>query len=237
VATVFNYHPESGGLNRRTNLYYMETRDGGRSFCNARGEPLDLPLRAVDNPARILELESHGLLVYLKDLQFDANGHPVILYLTSRGYQAGPANDPRTLRVRRYDGTAWQDAPVTTTDHNYDHGSLYLEAQNRWVILAPTGPGPQRYNTGGEIERFVSTDGARTWRRSQALTAGSRFNHTYLRRPVDAHPGFYGLWADGHGRQRSASSLYFVTRDQQVFRLPRRMIADRERPELVAGPR
>ena len=40
------------------------------------------------------------------------------------------------------------------------------------------------------------------------------------RRPVNAHDDFYAFWADGHGRQPSASSLYFCTKAGDVYRLP-----------------
>ena len=219
IGTVFNYHPQKVGLNARTNLYYMETIDGGVTWRTVDGGQLDLPLQARDNPARIAEYESRGVLVYLKDLQFDEEGHPVIVYLTSRGFEAGPKNDPRTWRIRRWDGERWLDYAITTSDHNYDFGSLYLEAPDRWRLIAPTAPGPQKYNTGGEIEMWESADRGRSWRVVSQLTRGSEFNHTYVRRPVDAHPGFYGLWADGHGRRPSASSLYFTTRDGVVTRM------------------
>lgn len=233
VGTVFNYHPREIGLNARTNLYYMETADGGRTFRTVRGAPVELPLREKHNPTLIAEYESKGLLVYLKDLQFDAGGQPVILYLTSRGYRAGPRNDPRTWRLRRFDGERWHDHEITTSDHNYDFGSLYLEARDRWRVMAPTAPGPQRYNTGGEIAVLESGDRGVTWRHVAQLTGNSEFNHTYLRRPVGAHPEFYGLWADGHGRQQSPSSLYFADRDGSVFRLPWRLTTDTAQPVRV----
>jgi hypothetical protein len=56
-------------------------------------------------------------------------------------------------------------------------------------------------------------------------------NHTYARRPVDAHPNFYAFWADGHGRQPSESRLYFCDKTgRRVFRLPPVMKNDFEKP-------
>jgi len=40
---------------------------------------------------------------------------------------------------------------------------------------------------------------------------------------VNAQPDFYGLWADGHGRQPSKSRLYYCNREGQVFMLPETM--------------
>jgi hypothetical protein len=62
------------------------------------------------------------------------------------------------------------------------------------------------------------------------LTQNSRYNHTYARRPVNAHPDFYALWADGHGRQPSESRLYFCDREGNVFMLPPEMDADMMSP-------
>jgi hypothetical protein len=234
VATVFDYHPPQGGLNARTNLYYLETRDQGRTWRTVTGEPARTPLTEVRNPALVRDYEAEKLLVYLKDLQFDAQGHPVILYLTSRGYASGPANDPRTWHTARWTGKEWEFHPVTTSDHNYDHGSLYLERDGTWRLIAPTDPGPQPHATGGEIVLWTSRDQGRTWKDVKRLTTGSRRNHTYVRRPLDAHPDFYALWADGDALQPSESHLYFTDRGgEHVWRLPPRMKEDWARPEIV----
>ena len=81
---------------------------------------------------------------------------------------------------------------------------------------------------------WVSDDRGAAWRRERVLTAGSPFNHTYARRPVAAHAGFFAFWADGHGRKPSPSSLYYYDRARDtVFKLPRTMTADEAAPEAV----
>src|SRR5690606_32715200 len=124
-----------------------------------------------------------GLLVYLKQLQFDANGRPLILYMTSKGYAPGPANDPRTWRIARWTGSEWQHRDATTSDHNYDFGSLYLEDQT-WRLIAPTGPGAQPYGTGGQMVMWTSGDEGESWRPLKALTHDPRYNHSYARKPL-----------------------------------------------------
>ncbi len=234
LATAFNYHPEKGGLNARTNLYYLETRDGGATWRTIAGEVVRTPLTEIRNPALVREYESGGLLVYLKDLTFDAAGNPVILYLTSHGYESGPKNGPRAWMLACWTGTDWAFRPVTTSDHNYDFGSLYIEPDGRWRIIGATEPGPQPYCTGGEIAVWESRDQGRTWKRERVLTRDSPFNHTYPRRPVDAHPDFYALWADGHAKQPSPSHLYFTNRAcDRVWRLPATMTGDFATPEPV----
>ena len=234
LATAFNYHPNPVGLNARTNLYYVETRDAGRSWKTVDGQPVEPPLTAPDNIALVRDYESEGQLVYLKDLQFDADGRPVLLYLTSKGYKAGPANDPRMLMTARWAGKRWEFRPVTTVDHNYDFGSFYIEPEGTWRMIAPTEPGPQPYCTGGEMALWTSPDQGATWRRVKSLTRDSRFNHTYARRPVNAHPDFYALWADGHAKRPSESRLYFTDREgSRVWQLPTRMTRDLERPVAI----
>jgi hypothetical protein len=136
--------------------------------------------------------------------------------------------------LARWTGAQWLFSAICATDHNYDHGSLYIEQGGRlWRFLAPSAPGPQPWSTGGEIEEWVSRDAGRTWGKPRELTRGSRFNHTYLRRPLHAHPDFLAIWADGDTRNPSPSSLYFANRKGEVFRLPFTMRLDEEEPERL----
>jgi hypothetical protein len=118
------------------------------------------------------------------------------------------------------------------SDNNYDMGSLYLEDDGTWRIIGPTETGPQPYNPGGEMAMWVSKDRGSRWEKAKQLTLGSERNHTYARRPVNADPGFYAFWADGHGRRPSISSLYFSDRSGNVWLLPRLMTKDQEVPRL-----
>ena len=80
---------------------------------------------------------------------------------------------------------------------------------------------------------WISADRGESWTLARQLTEGSPRNHTYARRPVDAHPDFYALWADGHGRQPSESSLYFCDRDGTVRVLPREMRGPFAEPRVL----
>ncbi len=236
AGSAFNYHPKGKGLNWRTNLYYVETRDFGETWRTAGGQKLDMPLDAPDNPALVRDYRKEKLNVYLKDIRYDADDRPLVLFLTSRGYRSGPKNDPRTWRLARWTGEKWTIHTVTTSDNNYDTGSLWLAADGALHVIAPTATGPQPYNPGGEIEHHASTDGGKTWRTIGQLTAGSKRNHTYVRRPLNARPGFFALWADGHGRKPSASDLYFCNKAGTVRRLPRRMDGDTATPQPLPKP-
>jgi len=142
-------------------------------------------------------------------------------------------DDPRTWRIAHWNGKQWDFRTITTSDSNYDMGSLYVEADSTWRLIAPTIPGPQPYNPGGEMAIWTSADSGVTWKLAKQLTAGSSRNHTFARRPVNAHADFYALWADGNARAPSESSLYFCNRAGDVYRLPTKMEGETAKPETV----
>jgi hypothetical protein len=99
-------------------------------------------------------------------------------------------------------------------------------------VIAPTEPGPQAYCTGGEMVMWLSRDQGKTWTRVKQLTRNSPRNHTYARKPVNAHPDFYALWADGDAKKPSDSFLYFTNKNgSRVWRLPAAMKGEFARPE------
>jgi hypothetical protein len=228
---AFNFHPEGKGLNWRTNLYYIETGDG-KQWQTADGTPLTLPLQTRRNPALVHDYLADSLNVYLKDITYDDHDRPVLLYVTSKGYKSGPENDPRVWTTARWDGVAWQINQAFRSDNNYDMGSLYIE-DDLWRIIAPTETGPQPWNPGGEVAYWQSRNKGESWHKIKQMTSGSARNHTYVRRPVNAHPDFYALWADGHGRKPSQSNLYYSDRSGDVYVLPRHMEADFSKPVRI----
>lgn len=234
IALAFDFHPPAGGLDSRTNLYFMQSDDAGATWKNIRGRPLDLPLKDVDNPALAVEYHSRKRLVYLKDMGFDEKNRPVIHYLTSGGHQPGPRNDPRLYTIAHWTGDQWRTREMFPTDHNYDHSSLYPEAPDAWRWIGVDRPGPQPGCTGGEIGMWISRDQGANWKRAAELTRDSNYNHTYPRRPVDADPGFYALWADGNAlKSEGGSRLYFCDKSGKVFRMPEKFEGDFATPQPV----
>jgi hypothetical protein len=232
VGTSFNFHPVKvgeNGLNYRSNLYYLQTSDFGKSWQNAKGETLSTPLKTVNNESLVKDYYSKGLNVYINDLAYDETGKPVILYLTSKGYEAGPEQGPRTWHTARFTGENWEIQPITTSGNNYDMGSLYIDDKGVWRVIGPTSTGPQPYNTGGEMVLWKSKNQGKSWK-SKALTVSSIYNHSYARRPVNVHPDFYAFWADGHGRQKSVSRLYFADIKGNVYQLPTKITTDFAKP-------
>jgi len=251
VGTAFNFHPSSdragnwdnpenpgenpalSGANNRTNLYYIETDDFGETWRTAAGEILQTPLTSPDSPALVHDYFSEGLLVYLKDIAFDEAGNPLILFLTSLGSESGPQHDPRTWRTAYWDGVKWKLSEITTSDNNYDAGSISVDGDGLWTVIAPTGTGPQPYNCGGEVELWLSADKGMSWERSRAVTSGSEYNHSYVKKVVNAQDDFFAFWADGHGRHKSESRLYFAGKNGDVFKLPENMTEESAKPEPV----
>jgi hypothetical protein len=234
TGVAFNMHPNGKGLNYRTNIYYMESDDFGETWKNAQGEVLATPLNNKVNPALVLEYESRHRNVYLSDIQFDSSGHPVILFVLSKGFESGPDNGPREWRIVRWTGTEWKEIVTgINSGSNYDVGPVYIESDTTWRIIGPTQMGPQAYNPGGEIAMWLSEDTGSTWKMVKQMTKESEMNHTYVRRPVNAQPDFYGFWADGNGRKPSVSRLYFCNRNGDAFRLPQTMVGDFATPEPV----
>ncbi len=219
IASFFNRHP-GGDVDKRTDVYYVQTTNYGVTWTTAAGVPLTMPLTTTNNPAKVFDYASQAKLIYTCDLNFDTNGNPVMLYVVSRHYQPGPQGDPREWTIARWTGTNWVSSVITTSDHNYDMGSLYIYP-DRWVVIGPTVTGPQVWQAGGEMALWTSTDKGQTWTMTRQITTNSVYNHTYARRPLNATDPFFVFWGDGDPTQVTPSHLYFGTSDgMHVRQLP-----------------
>ncbi len=233
VASFFNRHP-GGNVDKRTDLYYVQTTNYGAAWTTAGGLPLTLPLTTTNNPARVIDYASQGELMYTCDLDFDTNGHPVLLYIVSHNYQPGPAGDPRTWTIARWTGSQWVTSAVCQSDHNYDMGSLYIQP-DRWLIIGPTQNGPQAWQTGGEMALWSSQDQGLTWTMLRQITTNSVYSHTYARRPLNAKDPFFVFWADGDPTQVTPSRLYFSNSDgTHVWQLPYDMTSPLTSPQEIS---
>lgn len=232
IGTFFNWHP-NGDNDLRANVYYAQTIDFGRTWTNAAGQALSLPLLAPNNDALVEETQSHGRLVYTCDLNFDTVGNPVLLFITSSSAEPGPKGAPREWTILHWRDGCWERRVITTSSHNYDMGSLYISGCE-WSVIAPTKTGPQTPGAGGEMEKWVSHDEGVTWKHEIQITKNSLFNHSYARRPVDAQDPFYAFWADGDPNKINRSHLYFCdSSGLNVRRLPYEMSGDFAQPEKI----
>jgi hypothetical protein len=218
VGTFFNRHP-NGNVDKRTDLYYLQTADMGKTWTSAGGQPVEIPVEDVENEARVANYKDQGLNVYICDINFDKQGNPVCLYITSRGHEPGPDNAPYIWHVSKWTGSEWEIYPVGSSDHNYDMGSLYI-SEDKWLVVAPLVNGPQLWGAGGELAFYESTDSGKKWCKTRQLTVNSPRNHGYVRRPQNAHDPFYYFWADGDPDKFSISILYFGDSKGNVWQMP-----------------
>lgn len=232
LVSIFNYHP-GGNVDKRTNIYAVQTDDMGKTWKTIDGKLINPPLSDPHNEALIKDYEAEHKLVYINDLNFDKDGNPVILVIISRDFKPGPMGDPREWMIIHWKNNKWNFSKVCESGHNYDMGSLYIE-QDCWKIIGPTEPGPQKYGTGGEIAMWISKDEGNTWSKIINLTDKSIRNNSYVRRPLYANNDFYSFWADGDADKLSESHLYFSNSSgDKVWQLPYDMKDDFEYPVKV----
>ncbi len=220
VGSAFNWH-KNGSVDKRTNLYYMQSTDLGDTWTTINGTEINTPLTSTTaaSVALIKDYNALGLNVYLKDMDYDKDGNPVILYITSPTHMTGPSNPVREWRLARWTGSEWSFTHVADAIHNYDMGSLYLE-DNVYRILAPTEMGPQEWGTGGEMAIWESYDEGATWEKIKDITYDSARNHSYARRPLSCNEDFYALWSDGNTDALSRCYLYYSTKQGDVYQMP-----------------
>jgi hypothetical protein len=231
VVFFFNWHP-NGNVDLRTNIYYLQTTDFGKTWTDAQGKEIAIPVTDVSSPALIKEYFSQGKNVYIKDVNFDESGNPVALYLAGPGHEPGPKNGPRQWSVIHWTGQEWKSYPITTSDHNYDTGSLFIK-DKEWTVVAPTENSPQKWGGGGEVVMWKSNDKGASWKKTKQLTKNSPRNHNYVRRVVNGKDPFYYFWADGNPDKMSRSQMYFGNSKGEVWQLPYAMESDSETPKRL----
>ncbi len=236
VITAFNRHP-GGTPDTRTDLYYLETRDLGKTWQTIDGTTIATPLVEPRNAALIQAFSADKRLVYLNSITLDRQGNPMVLVVTSGDHRAGPQGDPRIWEVLHHKNGRWRVHQVTHSTHNYDTGPLWVEPDGSWRIMGPTERGPQRWGCGGEIALWASSDEGRTWSKMRDVTRDSPRNQAYVRPVVNAPPDspFAVLWADGNPDKESISRIYFANREGTVVRrLPYDMPEPFAQPEQVS---
>ncbi|NOR76101.1 MAG: hypothetical protein GQ525_13215 [Draconibacterium sp.] len=231
IGTFFNRHP-NGVVDKRTDLYYVQSSDFGKTWITVDSIELELPIIQLDSPARAVNYASKGKNIYLKDMGFDSEGKPVCLYIRSNGHEPGPLNVPYEWCVTKWDGANWQTYVITKSDHNYDMGSIYISEKD-WKIVGPTELGAQEWGVGGELAVWSSINEGEKWKRIKQLTKNSKNSHAYVRRPVNYKSPFCFFWADGHSHQFSKSELYFGDFKGNIWKLPYDMKKEYEKPKKV----
>jgi hypothetical protein len=231
VGTFFNRHP-NGNVDKRTDLYYVQTTDFGKTWTSVDGVEMELPLVNMESPALAVNYRSKNKNVYLKDMGFDDDGNPVCLYIRSNGHEPGPKSAPYEWCITKWNGEKWMISVVTTSDHNYDMGSIFI-SNDDWKIVGPTQAGPQKWGVGGELALWESEDKGATWTKKKQLTDNSKMSHSYVRKVVNGKTPFCFFWSNGHSHDFSKCELYFGDFEGNIWKLPYEMQNDFEQPEKM----
>jgi len=231
VVFFFNWHP-NGNVDLRTNIYYLQTTDFGKTWTTVEGKEVAIPVDDINSQAMVKEFYSQGKNVYVKDVNFDEQGNPIALYLSGPGHQPGPVSGPREWFVAYYNGSEWEHHKITESDQNYDTGSLFVHG-GEWTVIGPSTDSPQRWGAGGEVVMWKSRDMGKTWEKAKQLTKNSERNHNYVRKVVDGKDPFFYFWADGNPDKLSESHLYFGDSKGKIWKLPYEMDRDEMKPQRV----
>lgn len=157
---------------RRYNVYYAWTGDGGRTWHRSDGSDYSLPI-GEDTAEKLYDCGQRG--VWLKDIQLDAAGRPLILFL-----DAEVETFASRWLVLRQTEAGWRTSEIGVSDHMYDDGGLVYLGEDDIRVYAPT-TAVQPREDGGEIEEWQSVDGGVTWANTRHLTAGSLYSHNNVK--------------------------------------------------------
>ena len=231
IGTFFNRHP-NGIVDRRTDLYYIESSDLGETWNTADQQPISIPVTEKNSPSRVEDYASLKKNIYLKDMVFDSNGRPICLYIRSNGHKPGPVSQPYEWCITKWNGSKWTTHSITTSDHNYDMGSLLFFNEDLYLV-APTAIGPQKWGVGGELQVWKSDDLGYHWIKERDLTHKSIMNHSYVRKSENFKAPFIFFWANGDAHQFSKSELFFGNLNGEIWKLPYSMEKEYELPQKI----
>ena len=231
IGTFFNRHP-NGIVDQRTDLYYLETNDMGETWKTADQKSISVPVTEKSSPSRVVDYLSLKNNIYLKDMVFDSKGRPICLYIRSKGHMPGPENQPYEWCITKWNDSQWTTHTITTSDHNYDMGSL-LFFKKELYLVAPTAIGSQKWGVGGELQVWKSHDSGVHWVKEKNLTQNSQMNHSYVRKSENFKAPFVFFWAYGDAHKFSKSELFFGNLKGEIWKLPYNMEKESELPQQI----
>ncbi len=214
IGVFFNEHP-GGNVDARRSLYYLESDDGGRTWQSVGGQPVTTPVRQAPDSAIVLDSPA-GERVYLKDIDFTADGRPVALFLTSQDWRPGPQPPPgRILWIAEWNGEEWVRYSVGFPDHNYDTGSLTRLADGRWVLAHPADEtDDEAWVTGGQVHVELLESSFKPAQEVEVVTQdGLPFDGplTYVRDSRGSGPDALFFAAGGSALENRERTLFLLT--------------------------
>ncbi len=218
IVIAYNSHAfegkPAGYVDNRSNLYFMESKDGGATWNNSTNplSALSLPLVKDNSETKIKQYfygssDSRTRLVYMKDIKIGDDGKVRILYVTSTTPDAGDPSANRELVIATKSGTSWSFETVRSdVNHNYSTG--FISDDGNRLVFPFYKPGVNRQDSaGGTIYRGSRSGSNWSWTEISACSYLNQ-NHNYVR---DVHNGkgdFQYIWAQGDGMDRD-NNLYF----------------------------
>ena len=112
--------------------------------------------------ALVRDFQAEGRLVYMKDIDLDTEGKPVILVVTSNDYKPGPFGEPRIWTIAHWAGNQWAfyQLPDQRTTAIWDRYTLILERNHRMPVCLACGDWlpqlNQDHNTGERVAKWSS---------------------------------------------------------------------------------
>ena len=196
--TAFNMHP-GGNVDKRTNLYLLQTDDLGRTWRNVAGEPVTVPLATPENPALVRNYRDENRLVYIHDLNLDRQGRPVILYITSASYKPGPEGDPRWWTIAHWTGKAWEYSRIGPRQSQLQH-RIALHRGHRMAGDRADAARAAAHRQRRRDRLWTSGDEGKTWTKQRDITqpesAESQLRATTGQRP-SRFLRLLGRWQSG----------------------------------------
>lgn len=136
LGTFFNRHPQ-GDVDKRTDLYYLETSDLGKTWHDVQKRTLQIPLLQKETTARVIDYQSKDKNVYVKDMDFDKKGNPVCLYVRSNGHEPGPISAPYEWCITSWDGKEWRTNIITESDHTFERKLTSSPLHTEVLLFTP----------------------------------------------------------------------------------------------------
>lgn len=210
-----------------TNVYYLETLDGGKTWQSTRRTRLDLPIKGQENAVLAFDYRSIHWTVFLKDLGFDPLGIPTVVYL---GCRRSHAQAPLmcTWTTARWAGRGWETNSPIPASSAFDSTAFHIEPDRDWLqALARNGRTPPGQ---AKVLLMSSNDQGRSWEQKAGFEADPSQRHVLVR-PAGARPELIALWI--LGQPGTAGRLRLMDEKGRALVLPGEMAGSEARPEPV----
>ncbi|WP_199609840.1 hypothetical protein [Flocculibacter collagenilyticus] len=189
IVMAYNSHDERGrnehSPDARTNLYFMQSFDGGSTWVNKDNDPLEIltgarqPLEKFDSRTEIIgNYRESGYYVYLKDIKINNNDEVLILYSLAKTADPTNFSDSRSLHLKTISRTGSVESQTLSGslfDVNHNYSSGFIDLFNGNIYMPTQDNESTKMLAGGHIS-ILNQSGAYI----SELTSDGR-HHNYIR--------------------------------------------------------